>query len=154
MGNTLEAFKAQRDAAEAVHAKLAEVAALVSTLQPQIEALGLDQALSDTFEKETRWLVQVRELVREVRAFRETEFRRFRLGVVWRWVLACLFALAAIGIRDAVTGWTQKRYSEQLDQLHPQAALAEVVQRRLSTMTPAERQQFDRLMNLPVRPVR
>src|SRR4051794_38891665 len=109
MGNTLDAFKAQRDAAEAVHAKLAEVAALVSTLQPQIEALRLDEALRDTFDKETRWLMQVGELVREVRAFRETEFRRFRVGVAWRWALACLFALAAIGIRDGVSGWTQKR---------------------------------------------
>jgi hypothetical protein len=151
MSNTLDAFKAQRDAAEAVRAKLAEVAALVSTLQPQIEALRVDQALRDTFEKETRWLMQVKELVREVRAFRESEFRRFRLGVVWRWALACLFALAAIGVRDAVTGWTQNQYAEQLDQLRSQAALAEVVQRRLSTMTPAERQQFDRLMKMEVR---
>jgi len=154
MGNTLDAFKAQRQAVEAVHAKLMEVATLVSTLQPQFERLRIDQRLKETLDAETKWLVKVQDLVGEVRAFREAEFGRFRFGVVWRWALACLFALAAISVGEAVYVWAEKPYSEEVDRLRAQAAFADVVQRRMSTMTPAERQQFDRLMKPQPRPGR
>jgi hypothetical protein len=146
MSNALDAFKAQRTAVQALRADLAEVATLVSTLQPQFDRLKIDQALKDTLDAETKWLVRVQELVRDVRAFREVEFRRFRLGVVWRWALACLFALAAIGVGEAARARAENPTSEELEQLRAQAAFAAVVQQRVSTMTPAERQQFDRLM--------
>ena len=152
MRSTLDAFKAQQQAAEALHAKLAEVATLMSTLQPQLERLRVDQQLRETFDAESRWLAQVQALVKDVRTFREAEFRWFRLGVLWRWAMACLFALAAIGVGQAVQVWADKPYSEELDRLRAQAAFAEVVQHRISSMTPAERQQFDRLMKLQPRP--
>ena len=151
MGNTLDVFKAQQKAAEALHAKLADVATLISTLQPQLDRLRLDQALKETFDAETKWLVNVHDLVREVRAFREVEFRRFRLGVVWRWALACLFAFAAISIAEAVQVWVQKPYAAEIEQLRAQAQFADLVHQRISTMTPAERQQFDRLMKMESR---
>jgi hypothetical protein len=148
MGNTLDAFKAQRKAAEALHATLTDVARLFSTLQPQLDRLRVDQALKNTFEAETTWLVKTQELVREVRAFRETEFQRFRLGVVWRWALACLFAFATISVAEAAYVWAEKPYLDVFERLRAQAAFAELVEHRMATMTPAERQQFDRLMKI------
>ena len=154
MGTTLDAFKAQQQAAEAVHAKLSEVARLCSTLQSQMDGLKVDQTLKETFSAETKWLAKIQELVSEVRAFREAECRRFRFGVVWRWALACLFALAAIGVGQAVYVWAEKPYSDELERVRQQVAFAEAVQRRMSTMTPAERQAFDRLMKFEPRPGR
>jgi hypothetical protein len=148
MGNALDAFRAQQKAAEALHARLTDVSALVSTLLPQLDRLKLDQALKETFAAETKWLVTVQDLVRDVRAFREVEFRRFRLGVVWRWALACLFALASMGVGQAAYVWAAKPYAEELERLRAQEAFADAVLRRMSTMTPVERQQVDRLMKL------
>ena len=148
MGNTLDAFKAQQKAAEALLAKLAEVSTLVSTLQPQLDRLRVDQQLRDTFDAEAKWLARVQGLVVDARAFREAEFRRFRFGVVWRWALACLFALASISLGEAVYVRAEQPYLAELERLRAQAAFAESVQRRVSKMTPAERQQFDRLMKL------
>ena len=154
MSSALDAFRAQQKAAEALHARLTEVSALVSTLLPQLDRLRVDQALKETFAAETKWLVTVQDLVRDVRAFREIEFRRFRLGVVWRWALACLFALASMGVGQAAYAWAAKPYAEELERLRAQQAFADTVQRRMSTMTPVERQQFDRLMKLQPRPER
>jgi hypothetical protein len=148
MGNALDAFRAQQKAAETLHARLTEVSALVSTLLPQLDRLRIDQALKETFAAETKWLAKVEDLVRDVREFREVEFRRFRVGVVWRWALACLFALAAMGVGQAAYVWAEKPYAEELERLRAQGGFADAVQRRMATMTPAERQQFDRLMKL------
>jgi hypothetical protein len=152
MGNTLDAFKAQQAAAEALHAKLIEVSSLFSTLQPKLDGLKVDQRLKETFEAETTWLTKVQELVREVRQFREVEFRRFRLGVVWRWAMACLFALAAVGVHEAVRIHGENPYASEIERLRAQAQLLDRVERRISTMTPVERQQFDRLMGIESRP--
>jgi hypothetical protein len=148
MGSTLDAFKAQQQAAEAVHARLVEVAALLSTLQPQIERLKLTGELKETLDAETKWLAEVENLVKDVRSFREAEYRRFRIGVLWRWAMACLFALAAVGVAESVRVWAEQPYAQELEQLRSQVAFAEVVQHRILTMTPSERQQFERLMKL------
>ena len=41
-----------------------------------------------------------------------------------------------------------RQNAEELERLRAQGGFADAVQRRMSTMTPAERQQFDRLMQL------
>jgi hypothetical protein len=151
MGNALDAFKAQQKAAEALHAKLTEVASLFSTLQPRLDGLKVDQQLKETFDAEAKWLGKVQELVSEVRAFREGEFQHFRFGVVWRWALACLFALAATGVYEGVRVRAENPYAAEIEQLRAQAQLADLMQQRISTMTPAERQQFDRLMKIESR---
>jgi hypothetical protein len=151
MGNALDAFKAQQKAAEALHAKLTEVASLFSTLQPRLDGFKVDQTLKETLDAEAKWLNKVQELVREVREFREDDFRQFRLGVVWRWILASLFALTAIGVHEAVRVRGENPYAAENERLRAQAEFSDLVQRRLSTMTPAERQQFDRLMKIESR---
>jgi hypothetical protein len=154
MRNTLNAFKAQQHAAEALHAKLTEVATLMATLQPQLDRLRVDQHLRETFDAESKWLVHVQALVKDVRAFREAEFRRFRFGAVWRWAMACLFALAAISVAEAAHVWAEKPYAEEVERLRAQVAFADVVQQRMSTMTPSERLQFEQLLKLSEQPRR
>ena len=146
MPNALDMFKAQREAADAVHAKLTEVAGLVSTLEQGFDRLALHTALKDTLQAERAWLCEVQELIREARAFGESQFERYRLSLVWRWGLACAFALAAIAAAGAGYVWAARPFTSELAQLRDQAAFADFVQRRLSAMTPAERQQFERLM--------
>jgi hypothetical protein len=154
MANALDMFKAQREAAEALHGKLTEVAALVSTLEQGFDRLALHTALKDTLQAEHAWLRQVQELIREERAFREGRFDRFRLTILWRWGLACIFALAAISAAGAGYVWAARPYKAELAQLREQAAFADLVERRLSVMTPTERQQFERFMRLPHMPDR
>ena len=154
MANTLDAFRAQQKAVEALHARLLEVGALVSALQPQLDRLRVDQELRQVFEAQSTWLTRTQDLLEEVRRFREAEQRDGRLAVVWRWALACLFAVATIGVGEAVRVRATRPYADELDRLRDQAAFAESVQQRIGVMTPAERQTFDRLMKPPVRPVK
>ena len=149
MANALDMFKAQRKAAEAVHATLTQVAALLASLQQALDQLALDRTLTDTLKAEQAWLSKVQELLEKEQAFRQSQFERFPLSILWRWVLACTFALAAIGAAGAGYVWAARPYTAELTQLRDQAALADLIERRLATMTPAERQQFERLMKVP-----
>jgi hypothetical protein len=149
MPNALDMFKALREAAEALHAKLTEVAAQVSSLQQGLDHLALDTTLKETLKAEQAWLTKVQELLQQEQAFRESQFERFRPSILWRWVLACAFALATMGATGAGYVWAARPYKAELTQLRDQAALADLIERRLAAMTPAERQQFERLMKLP-----
>jgi hypothetical protein len=149
MANALDMFKAQREAAEALHARLTEVAALVSSLQQALDRLALDRTLKETLKAEQAWLSKVQELIQQEQAFRQRQFERFRLSILWRWVLACAFALAALAASGAGYVWAAQPYTAELTQLRDQAALADLIERRLAAMTPAERQQFERLLKRP-----
>ncbi len=154
MGNTLDAFRAQQKAAEALHAQLSEVGALISALQPQLDRLRLDHGLRQAFDAQSTWLARTHDLLEQIRRFRELEQRHGRLAVVWRWALACVFAIATVSAAEAVRVRATKPYADELDRLREQAAFAESVQHWIAAMTPAERQTFDRLMKLSGRPVK
>jgi hypothetical protein len=148
MANALDMFKAQREAAEAVYAKLTEVAALVSSLQQGLDRLALDTTLKESLKAEQAWLSKVENLLGKEQAFRQSQFERLRLSILWRWVFACAFALAAIGAAGAGYVWAARPYNVELARLRDQASFADLIERRLATMTPAERQQFERLLRL------
>jgi len=154
MANALDMFKALREATDALHATLTDLTAHVSSLQQGLDHLSLDTTLKETLKAEQAWLSKVEELLEKEQAFRQSQFEHFRLSILWRWVLACAFALAAMGAAGAGYVWAARPYKAELAQLRDQAASADLIERRLAAMTPAERQQFERLLKLTATPRR
>jgi hypothetical protein len=154
MGNALDAFRAQREAAEQLHAQLTVVSARLVTLHEQIAGLALNHELKAMLRDEQTWLAQVQDTVGEVRRWRQQEMPRFWWALVWRWTVACAFAVASTGLAGAGYAWVTRPYAAEITTLRPRAEFADRIERRLLTMTPAERRQFERLMQLPRQPNR
>ena len=152
MANALDAFRAQREAAEQVHARLSEVSALVVRLRQQVDGLALHPELKATLRDEQMWLAQAQHTVDQVRQWRELESSRFWLPVLWRWVLVGAFALASAGLAGASYAWVTEPYAAELERLRSEAWFSAFVQRRLQTMTPAELREYERLMRIPKAP--
>jgi hypothetical protein len=148
MGNALDTFKAQQAAVEALHARLADVGALVAGLKADVDGLRLGHDLMATLETEQQWLIRTERLLRDVQDWRDGESRRARRAVRWRWALPCAFALAASAATGAGLLWAWRPYASELERLRAQAAFAELVEGRVAVMTAAERQEFERLMKL------
>jgi hypothetical protein len=139
MANALDAFKAQREAVESLHARLNGVAGLVSALKQQVDGLALHPELKQTLRDEPAWLATATETVQEVRRWREQELRRPWFAIGWRWVLACAFALAAIWSAGAGYAWATRPYTAELEQRRAQAEIGDLIGRRLQDLTPEER---------------
>jgi hypothetical protein len=144
MSSAIEVFREQRDLVAQVHGRLAEVSQLLERLHGQATTLAADKELRTLLRDEQRWLAEARQLVTEVRYFRESsDYRwRARLG---RWMLTCCFALAsamAAGAGYAV--FSEGREGDP--SLRSRAAFADAILERLDGMTPSEQRQFDRLM--------
>jgi len=137
--NALDTFRAQREAADHVYGRLQEITDLLARLQSQVDAVTANAELQAA--------------ITDVRRFREQERQRFWPGVWRRWVLAVIFALAAAAAAGAGYGWGTRPYAAELAELRPRVQLADAIARRTMTMSPAERRQFDTLMqwNAPVR---
>jgi hypothetical protein len=73
---------------------------------------------------------------------------------MWRWVLVCAFALVSVTLAGAGYAWVSQPYATENATLRSRAELADRIERRLLTMTPADRQQFERLMRLTAPPNR
>ena len=152
MTNALDAFREQRVAAGQVYAVVRETAALISELQTQVRALsGMDE-LKALLQQEERWLRETERVVAEMRRLREEEMRRLRPAIVRRWALALVFALVSAAAAGAGYAWIARPYEAELAALRSRAEFTELVERRVLTMTPAERRQFDALMRLNARP--
>ena len=148
MTNALDAFREQRVAAGQVYAVVRETAALISELQTQVKALsGMDE-LQALLQQEERWLRETERAVAEVRRLREEEMRRLRPAVVRRWALALIFALVSAAATGAGYAWITRPYEAELAALRSRTEFTELVERRVLSMTPAERRQFDALMKL------
>ena len=128
MGNALDAFRAQREAAEQLQAQLSVVSAGLATLQQQIAALALNDELKALLRDEQRWLAQAQHTIGEVRRWREREMRAFGWPLVWRWVVACAFALESAALdgagRHPETVAARLRYTAPFDMSgHPTLTL-------------------------------
>jgi len=154
MRNALDTFKAQQAAVEALHVRLTEVAALVADLAARVEGLRLGGDLKATLDAEHRWLAKTEDVLRDVQRWREREARAFRRSAVWRWSTAVAFSLAVSTASGAGFVWARQLYGAELERLQAQAALADLIERRVDAMTPSERQQFERLMKLQPAPRR
>ena len=146
MSNALDMFREQRDAAQAVHTRLEEVAALLNHLQMQVDAVAGNPQLRSLLKEEQNWLVRTQSLLAEVRQLREQEVARFWPSAWRRWVLALVFALASTAAAGAGYAFATQPYARELDALRSRAELTDAITRRMLTMTPAERRQFDVLM--------
>jgi len=146
MPSTLDTFRAQREAAEQVQARLVEVADLLGRLRAQVDLLASNKDLRALLQEEQTWLLRTERAVANVRAWREQEARRFWPGVIGRWVLALAFALASAASAGAGYAWVTRPYAAELAAMRSRVEFAEAISQRIVTMTPAERRQFDALM--------
>jgi hypothetical protein len=146
MPTALDTFRAQREAADGVYARLTEVSQLLHQLRGQADALTRNDELHAVLQREQNWLDQAQRTIEEARRWRELEMRRFWPGVWRRWALALVFALASAAAAGAGYGVVTKPYTNELAALRSRAEFDSFVEHRLLTMTAAERRQFDALM--------
>jgi len=104
MSGALDAFRAQEEAANRVHARLTEVARLLERLQAQANAIARDTELRAALRDEHGCLVEARQFLAEARHFREQERLRYWPGIWRRWAVAVLFALASVAAFGAAFG--------------------------------------------------
>lgn len=150
MPNVLDAFRAQREAADAVHARCAEgwrkSQAFPGVCRAEAEALARDDELRTLLRQEETWLAQPQRTVADVRHWRELELHRFWPGVVHRWALALAFALAGAWAVGAGYARVTKPYAAEMVELRLRSNFGALVARRVMIMTDSERRQFDALM--------
>jgi hypothetical protein len=154
MPSAIDVFREQREAADQVHARLAEISTLLGQVRQQVNALALNQELRAVLKQEESWLVRTRPAVAEVRSFREQDMLRFWPGVVRRWIVALVLALGSAAAAGAGYAWVTQSHSAERAALRSQVEFAEFVQHRIAAMTPTERRQFDTLMRLNLVPKR
>jgi hypothetical protein len=150
MGSALEEFRAQRDAVQEVHARLAEVAELLRSLKEQAAALARDEDLRELLQEEQTWLMRAEDVIRTGRHARECELQRFWPGVWRRWVMAVGFAFAMAVAAGAGYAWANRPNEVELLRLRSAADVGDAVARRVLEMTPTERRQFDALIKVNV----
>lgn len=119
---------------------------MLDHMRQQVNALALNDDLRTMLRQEQDWLTRAQLAVSEVRSFREEEMRRFWPGMLRRWAVALVFALACAAAAGASYGWATKLYADELALLRSRGGFADFVEHRVLTMTPAERRQFDTLM--------
>jgi len=146
MPSAIDVFREQREAAEQLHGQLAEISALLGRLRQQVNALALNEDLRTVLREERDWLSRAQLAVSEVRSFREQDMLRFWAGVIRRWAVALVFALASAAAAGAGYAWWTKPYGDELAALRSRIGFVDFVEHRVLTMTPAERRQFDALM--------
>ena len=146
MPTAIDTFRAQREAADGVYARLTEVSQLLHDLRGQADALVHNDELQAVLQREHSWLDQAQRTMEEARRWRELEMRRFWPGVWRRWVLALVFALASAAAAGAGYAAVMRPWAAEITALRERMAFAEFVERRVVMMTPAERRRFDSLM--------
>ena len=146
MSSALDAFRAQKEAADGIHARLTDVAALLRTLQQETQALASNKALGKLLDEEQRCLSKAEHVIDKMRHHREWEVQRFWPAVWRRWAVAALFAVLTALASGAGYAWVARPYEAELAALRSRVELLDAVAQRVLTMTPTERRQFDALM--------
>jgi hypothetical protein len=149
MPSALDTFRAQQEAADAVYARLQDVAGLLADIRKEADALQRTDELKHLLERQERWLHEARQIVIQVQRAHENDMHRFWRGVVVRWLVAAVFAIAAAAAAGAGYVAFARPYDRVLEQLRDQAAFGRFVERRALSMSAAERRQFDALMRWP-----
>lgn len=154
MANALDMFRAQLEAAEKAQARFAETAVVVTRVHDQLNRLAHDKDLRAVLQEERNWLESLQRTLSDVRSWREAERRRYWPGVIWRWAVAVVFAVASAAVAGAGYGWVTAPYVAELATLRTRAEFAAVVEHRMMAMTATERRQLDALMRWGVSPRR
>src|SRR3954463_7951643 len=121
MPNALDAFRAQREAADAVYERVQEIARLMAQVRQEVDLLSGNADLRAILRQEQTWLSQAERTVAEVRAWREREAQRFWPGVPRRWAVAVIFALASAWASGAGYAYVAKPYADELITLRARA---------------------------------
>jgi hypothetical protein len=150
MLSAIDVFREQREAAAQLHSRLQEIAVLLGQIRQQVNALALNDDLRAVLLDEQDWLTRAQLAITEVRSFREQDMLRFWPGVIPRWTIALVFALASAAVGGAGYAWWTKPYAAELAALRSRSEFASFVEHWVITMTPTERRQFDALMKLHV----
>jgi hypothetical protein len=148
MESALETFRAQREVADQVHARLREVAQLLEKLTKQVDAVAGNAELRAVLRDEQDWLRQAQLFVADVRHLREQERLRFWPGVWRRWLLAGFIAIASAAAAGAGYAWWMEPYATELKELRKRAELADVIAARMGALPSAERKRLERLIGL------
>jgi len=146
MASAIDMFREQREAAEQLHGRLQEIAALLGQVRQQVNALALNEELRKVLREEQDWLERAQLAVSEVRSFREQDMLRFWPGVIRRWAVALIFALGAAAAGGVGYAWWTEPYAAEVTALRSRAAFGYFVEHRVLTMSPAERRQLNMLM--------
>lgn len=154
MPNALDMFRAQREAADQVHARLQDVSVLLSALQARVNAVAGNQEFRALLKDQAALLARTEALLSQVRYAREHEVAHFWPAIWRRWALAVVFAVASAAAAGAGYAATTLPHAAEFEALRSRADLWDIVERRMMTMTPAERRQFDALMKGQAPPTR
>ena len=154
MSGALDAFRAQREAADEIHVRLTEVAALLRGIREETHALANHEALRTLLRDEQTWLVRAEHTIASIRHHREWEVHRFWPAVWRRWAVAAALVILTAGAVGAGYAWIARPYERELTTLRSRIEFLDVVAQRVLTMTPAERRQFDALMKWDAAPKR
>jgi len=146
MGSALEEFRAQRRTVDEMHARLTEVATLLSSLSEETAKLAHDDGLRTLLKEEQTWLRHAEQLVQQVQAFRECESYRLWPATWRRWAVAIALAVVTALAAGAGYVWAARPYAAELSSLRMRAELGDAIAHRMITMTPAERREFEILM--------
>lgn len=138
MPNAIDTFRAQREAADAVHERLKEIAGLLTHVRTQVDAVAGNAELRAILQREEAWLSQASRTVSEVRAWREREARPFWPSVVRRWALAFALALASAWFAGAGYAYFTKLYEDEFRTLRARAAFVEWAQCVADSRVPRE----------------
>lgn len=146
MSSALETFRAQREAAEQVNARLKEVTELLRMTTNQMQTLAGDAEFRKLLSEEQAWLARSTQMVSEMRRLREFEMTQF-----WPWVWRRCAMVVMLSATTAFGGgagyvWAMRPYAAELAAAREQSAWAASFAERVLKMTPAERRQFDALM--------
>ena len=147
MSNALDLFRAQQAAVEQLLERVQELSGRIGQVQAQVDALTHDSDLRAVLQDERQWLERARQVIDETRRWREQEARRYLPALANRWIAALGFALVSAYVVGLGYGRVAKPFAVELGALRPRAELGLLVEHRMATMTPAERRQFDALMN-------
>jgi hypothetical protein len=126
MPNAIDAFRAQRKAADAVYERLEEISVMLAAVRAEVDAVAGSRELRAVLQREEAWLSQASRTVSEVRAWREREAQQFWPSVARRWSLALVFALAAAWIAGAGYAYVANQHE---DELHGQLLRDQSVQK-------------------------
>lgn len=146
VSGALDAFRAQREAVDDLRARVEEIGKMIAAVSAKVDMVARDPALRDVVNAERTWLAQTERVLEQVREFREDEMRRFWPAVWRRWAVALIFALAGAAAFGSGYVWAARPYEAELANLRHRVELLDFVGRRVITMTPNERRQFDALM--------
>ena len=117
MASALDEFRAQREAADAIHARLEETAALLRSVLAETQTLAHSEALRTLLRDEQTWLVRAEQVITTMRHQREWEVHRFWPAVWRRWVVAVMFAVVTTGAASAGYVWAARPDAAELADL-------------------------------------